>query len=675
MFNKQFTFWGDIKLFMAIIGVLVLIVGLYENLFLPVGLGILFLVYFFSQKNYRSKEAWFNNYLDTVVRNIERANNYAAQQMPVGIAVFDTAGKLQWKNELFQTWVTGKAVEGSTLSDILPPPENNFAVLSQKDVEKQIKLGDRMFMMTVRRVLTQEDGGKETGLCLYLVDVTDRERQKKRFDDERLCIAYLQFDNYSDVMKGLSESTRANITVEVNRLISQWADEQDGVFTRYAEDLFTVSITKAALRNTISKKFEVLDKIREIKAGNKIPPTISIGLACEEKTLQILGQQAQAGLDLALGRGGDQAVVSIGGEMQFFGGKSSVQAKSTRVRARIVAQAIHELMINADKIFVMGHVNEDYDSLGSALGVAKMALSLGKETYVVTSGRGPSLERMEELATEADANYKKILLSSGEALPLVTHNSILFIVDHHRAMLSASQEILQAVDKKVIIDHHRRAEDIIKNSILNYMEPSSSSTSELVTELLTYFDDRMEFTKTEASALYAGIVVDTKNFAVQTGERTFEAAAYLRRNGADPSLVHQLFKDDMETVVQRAKLIAGARVPLPGIAIAVYKEAPVDKNTSIIVAQTADELLTMNDISVSIVMAETTEGLGISARSDGTVNVQVMMEELGGGGHQTVAGVQLQGATAATIEPQILELASQQLKERVKNESDTTTRS
>lgn len=674
MFNKKWSFWGDNKVFILIIGILVLIVGIYEYLFLPLGIAMLLGVYFFSRRLYRSKETWFNHYLDTVVRNIERANNYAIQQLPIGIAVFEEDGKLQWKNEMFQTWVAGKAVDGAYFDDIIPPPDNNFETISLRDSEKQIKLNDRFFKMTVKRIQTQENSANFTGLVLYLQDITDKERQKKKFDDERVCLAAVQFDNYSDVMKGLNESTRANVAVEVNKAVSQWAEEMNAYLVRHDEDFFSICFNKAALQECIKHKFDILDKVREIKVGNKIPPTISISIACEEKTLQLLGQKAQSGLDLALGRGGDQAVVAVAGEMQFFGGKNLVQAKSTRVRARIVAQALHELMLSSDKIIVMGHVNEDYDSLGAAIGVAKMAFSLSKEAYIVASGQGYSLDKMKELAEENDAVYSSIIIDGQAALARITPKTLLILVDHHRAMLSASQEVLCAISKKVIIDHHRRAEDLIKNSTLLYLEPLSSSTSELVAELISYFDDNLLLNASEASALYAGIVVDTKNFAVQTGERTFEAAAFLRRNGADPSLVHRLFRDERTTVMQKAKLVAEARAPLPGLVVSVYEEAPVSDTTSIIMAQAADELVTMSDVFVSVVMAETESGLLVSARSDGSVNVQVIMEELGGGGHQTVAGVQLKGVKAADIEDQIIELARKQIEERETNESNSAAR-
>ena len=668
-------FWDNLRMVIGVLGSVAVLFGVFKGdlVFAFVGFIVLLIVYYFSQRNSRIKEAWLNHYLDTVVRNIERANNYAVQRIPVGIAVFDKEGHLQWKNELFATLVGGKADEGDPMSQVLPPPENNFATISLKDSEKQIKIADRSFNMLVRRIQTSADGEQDTGIVIYLIDITDRERQRKRYEAEKVCFAYLQFDNFNDVMKGLNESIRANLAVEVTKAIGQWAEEMQGVFLRYADDLYMVSISRKALEETIARKFDVLDRVREIKVGNKIPPTISMGVASDERGLLGLSQKAQSGLDLALGRGGDQAVVSIGGEMLFFGAKSSVQAKSTRVRARVVSQAIHELMVNADKVFVMGHVNEDYDAIGASLGVAKMAMSFHKETYIVTSGQGTSLGRMEDLATETDQAYAAVLVNEDQAMEHITPNSLLILVDHHRPMLSASQKVLKAIERRVIIDHHRRSEDAIKNAILFYMEPASSSTSELVTEMLHYFDDTMEFTTLEASALYAGILVDTKNFAVQTGERTFEAAAFLRRSGADPGVVSQLFKDDQATVMERARLISQARIPYPGLAISIYRSAPEGQNTSVIIAQTADELLTMDDINVSVVMSEAADGLGISARSDGNINVQIMMEELGGGGHQTVAGVKVKGITADEMEVKIIAMAKKQLEEREADENNITT--
>lgn len=660
----------------AIAGVVIILWGVISGniIWAAVGCFIELVSYYFSQRRSRIMEAWLNHYMDTVVRNIERANSYAVHRIPVGIGVFDTKGCLQWKNKLFAECTGVTSEVGTALEEILPPPDNKYALLHVRDTDKQIKIGDRSYNMLVRRILTSEESDEETGIVVYLMDVTDRERQKKRYEEERVCIGYVQFDNYSDVMKGLNESTRANLAVEVTKAIGGWVDEMHGIYLRYAEDLYSVAISRKALSETMERKFDVLDRIREIKVGNKIAPTISLGISGEEKNLSALGQRAQSCLDLALGRGGDQAVVAQGGEVLFFGAKGTVQAKNTRVRARIVAQAIHELLSAAKKVFIMGHMNEDYDSIGAAIGVAKMSIDLGKETYIVTSGQGPSLAKLETVSKDQAKLYLDLVVNEEGALKQIGDDSLLILVDHHREMITAAPKVLKAIRKRVIIDHHRRAEDAIKDVMLQYMEPSSSSSSELVTELLQYFDDKLQLTPVEATALYAGMIVDTKNFAVQTGQRTFEAAAYLRGCGADPRMVFQLFRDTETTIVNRAKIIAEMKVPVPGVAVSVFRNAPEAPDVPIIVAQAADELLTMDDIKVSVVMSENAQGVGISARSDGTVNVQVMMEELGGGGHQTVAGVQAKGVTADELMPKIIAMAEEQMKEIDKNESNSLTR-
>lgn len=665
--------WQSVRIGVALIGTVLVVYGICVNqaLWTAVGFASVLLVYYLTFRSNRLREAWFNHSMTTVVRNIERANNYAVQRIPIGIGVFDKEGHLQWRNRLFNEYVTVDAPSGTALEKILPPPENNFVTLRLRDAEKQIKIGDRIYQMLVRRIQITDDPADDTGIVLYLTDITDRQRQKRRYEDGRPVVAYVQFDNYDDAMKGLNENERASLLVDVTKAIGGWVDEVHGYFQKCTEDLYVVGLSWKGLNETIGKKFPVLDKIREIKTSSRINPTISIGVGAVGKNLSEMSQKAQASLDLALGRGGDQAVVNIEDEMHFYGARGSVQAKNTRVRARIVAQAIHELMTNADQVMVMGHANEDYDALGSAIGVAKMALTLGKSCCIVNSGQGSSLKKLETVSKDQSDRYLSLIVDEEEALKRLTPGCILVLVDHHRAMLSAAPKVLQAVKKRIIIDHHRRAEDAIKDVMLQYMEPSTSSTCEMVTEILQYFQNRMSFSEVEATALYAGILVDTKNFAVQTGERTFEAAAFLRRNGADPHMVSQLFKDDENTVLTRAKIITEMKTPLPGLALSVHKCSAQDKDTSVIVAQAADELLTMDDIHVSVVLSENEKGVSISARSDGSVNVQVMMEELGGGGHQTVAGVQVKDVKAEDLVPKVIALAKEQMKESDTDESDS----
>ena len=685
-FNRNINSKVDTNIYLLIIVLLsVIVCYLQPKLILP-ALFIFGVIYYFSRRNIINKEVFFSSYLDNIIRNIERTNHFAVRKLDVGMAVFSKDGKLQWKNTLFAQWVGKKNIDGLKPEEILPLPANAFELLSVHDGEQTLQLEDRYYNMKYYSVQTQERHGKRadttSGLMLYLTDVTDYELLRQKYYNDRLCLAYVRFDNYEEVMRGLSETNIANLNGEINELLTKWAASHQGFICRMNKESSLLGFSQSAVLNMMDDKFMILDRVREIRSGNKIPPTVSIGVACDGVTLEELIGNANKSLYLALGRGGDQAVVLKDKNTQFFGGTSSVGAKSTRVRARIVAQTIHEQMQQADKIFVMGHMNEDYDAIGATIGMAKLSLSLGKTTYIVQSEHNAYYRRIAEvldneniILSDNETKYLDIVVSEQEALANVTNKSLLIIVDHHRAVLSASKKLLEEVHNRIIVDHHRRAEDIIGETVLLYLEPSSSSTSELVTELIGYFDDRLDITPAEATALYAGIVLDTKYFNVQTGERTFEAAALLRRSGANPNLVRQLFKDDMQLVQHRAKLIAGAKMPVAGLSIAVMYNAPNTTMSSVLAAQTADTLITIDGVAVGMAIVEYKDGsLGISARSDGSVNVQVIMEELGGGGHQTVAGVQLAGKRARDVEAQLIALTEKQLEECKTNESNSVAR-
>lgn len=688
-FNGNMNSRVDTNIFLLIIFLLsVLVCYLQPKLIIP-ALIIVGVTYYFARRNIINKEIFFSSYLDNIIRNIERTNHFAVRKLDIGMAVFSKDGKLQWKNALFQEWVGKKNLEGKKPEDILPLQPNAFEMMRVKDGEKIIQIDDKYFNMKYYSVETQEqrtfkrgDETSSSGLMIYLTNITELELLKQKYGNDRLCLAYARFDNYEEVMRGMSETNIANLNGEVNELLTKWVAAQHGFICRMNKESSLMGFSNSSVVDMMENKFTILDSIREVHSGNKIPPTISIGVACDGVTMEELMQNANKALYMALGRGGDQAVVIKNKNTQFFGGTSTVAAKSTRVRARIVAQTIHEQIMAADRVFVMGHVNEDYDAIGSTIGMAKLSMSTGKPTIIVTSGPNPSYDKIKEVIADgkvsmsaADKKYLEIMVEEEEAMKLVTPKSLLILVDHHRAILSASKKVLDAVKTKLIVDHHRRAEDIITDTVLLYLEPSSSSTSELVTELVGYFDDSLDLTPAEATALYAGIALDTKNFAVQTGERTFEAAALLRRSGANPNLVRVLFKDDLEWVQKKARLVVAAKMPLPGLALSIYKNADRDQQSSVLAAQTADTLITINGISVGVAIVEYKDGsLGVSARSDGTVNVQRIMEELGGGGHQTVAGVQIENTRAKDVEPQIIALAKEQLEERDNNESNSAAR-
>ena len=690
LFNRNMNSKIDTNIYLLVILILGALVCYFQPYMIPVVAIVFGLTYYFSRRTLMSKEIFFSSYLDNIIRNIERTNHYAVRKLDVAMAVFSKDGKLQWKNELFQEWTGKKNLEGLKPEEILPLQPNAFELLSVKDGEKVIQLNDRYYNMKYCRVQTNDVAAKQgeqnnSGLMIYLTDITEFELLRQKYAKEKICLAYIRFDNYEDVMRGLSETNMANLNGEIHEMVTKWVAEKNGFICRMNKEQSLAGFTQGAVAEIIEEKFTILDKVREVRAGNKIPPTLSIGVACDGATLDELVQNANNVLYLALGRGGDQAVVVQNKATQFFGGTSTVAAKGTRVRARIVAQTINEQMQAADKVFIMGHANEDYDAIGSAIGMAKLSLSLNKETYIVVSGRNENVNRISEMlasenmkVSEHEEDYNSIMVEEEDALKHITADSLLVLVDHHREILSASKAVLGAIHKRIIVDHHRRSEDLIGDTVLLYLEPSSSSTSELLTELVGYFNDRLEITPAEATALYSGIVLDTKNFAVQTGERTFEAAALLRRSGADPNMVRLMFKDDMDVLKLRARLIAEAKTIEPGIAIALYKKAEKGAKASIMAAQVADTLINIEGIHVGVAINEYKDGsLGVSARSDGSVNVQIIMEELGGGGHQTVAGVQLDNMRAADIEPQIIALAKkqlEQLEEKDNHESDSVTR-
>ncbi len=690
LFNRNMNSKVDTNIYLLVILLLGVMLCYFEPFMIPVVAIVFGLTYYFSRRTLMSKEIFFSSYLDNIIRNIERTNHYAVRKLDVGMAVFSKDGKLQWKNELFQEWTGKKNLEGLKPEEVLPLQPNAFELLSVKDGARVIQMNDRYYNMKYCRVQTQDKADKKgeqnnSGLMIYLTDITDFELLRQKYAKEKICLAYIRFDNYEDVMRGLSETNMANLNGEIHEMVTKWVAEKNGFICRMNKEQSLAGFTQSAVAEIIEEKFAVLDKVREIRAGNKIPPTLSIGVSCDGDTLDELVQNANNVLYLALGRGGDQAVVVQNKATQFFGGTSTVSAKATRVRARIVAQTINEQMQASDKVFIMGHANEDYDAIGSAIGMAKLSLSLNKETYIVLSGRNENVNRISEMlahecvkVSDHEEDYNSIMVEEEEALKHITPSSLLILVDHHREILTASKSVLDAIPKRIIVDHHRRAEDLLGDTVLLYLEPSSSSTSELLTELVGYFNDRLEITQAEATALYAGIVLDTKNFAVQTGERTFEAAALLRRSGADPTMVRLMFKDDMDVLKLRARLLAEAKTIEPGIAISIYKKAEKGAKATILAAQLADRLINVEGIHVGVAINEYKDGsLGVSARSDGSVNVQIIMEELGGGGHQTVAGVQLDNMRAADIEPQIIALAKkqlEQLEEKDNNESDSVTR-
>ncbi|HWR38195.1 MAG TPA: DHH family phosphoesterase [Patescibacteria group bacterium] len=654
------TFWFDTRIYLGVAAALLFVISLYNHYVAALGAILLYALYRFGRDRFLDRQKALNEYLETMDRQIDAAAVCALQHLPVGIALVDREGRFHWRNALMLEWFGEAAQIGQSLMKIFP--SLLFDKVWGEDGHAVVEQDEKYYHLLHRCPETFNNDAEQGDLqALYIFDVTEKETIRQQCFYSQPVLAYIQIDNYDEVLKGLNESRRTEIIAEVNQHLNEWVARRDGYLKKVADDLFFAILSRQALEQiTTGDRFDILDEVRSISGNNNLPVTLSLGVAAEEPSIAALGQRAQAGLDLALGRGGDQATVHIAGRVQFFGGKTKAVEKNTRVKARIVAQALREIIDNSANVLIMGHGGEDFDSLGAALGVAKMVRHQEIPVNIVVSQPGQSLEKLMELLPDYE-EYQGLFIRPAQAMELQGLETVVVVVDTHRPALTAAPELIAHSERTVVIDHHRRGEDFVANPLLVYLEPSASSTSELVTELLMYFDESLDLNRMEASALYAGLVVDTKNFAVQTGVRTFDAAAYLRRAGADPSLVRHLFRVDFETIRIRSAIISDAELPLPGVAVSV---CPADvKNAQVISAQTADMLLNVEGIQVSFILFSMEDGTGVSARSQGDINVQLIMEALGGGGHQAVAGAQVKGATVSEVKLRIIALMSDYMKE------------
>jgi len=662
------SFWFDTRIYLAVAAALLVIIVFYNPYVAILGAILLGALYLYGRERHIQQQKALSSYLYSMTHNIEQGSSYALKNLPLVMIIVDRQGRLYWYNDVLTEWFDEDIKVGYSMLALCPslPLEKNWGTSGQEIFSDE----DKYYQIIYKPVDYAADDIEL--MIFYISDITAFEKVKVESLDAVPVMAYIQIDNYNDVLQGLSENQRTSVLGEVNKLLAAWVTENEAVLKKYADDMYLAVFNRHQLSKCLQEKFDILDKVRAIHVGNKIPVTLSMGVAADEFSVAVLGERAQAGLDLALGRGGDQVAVNLNGKLHFYGGKAKAVEKNTRVKARIVAQALREIIDDADLVLVMGHINEDFDSLGAAIGVAIMARHLGKYIRIVVSHPGVSLSKLKEILGDNE-QYQELFITEAEAIVLMTPRTILFVVDVHHPDLTAAPELLSKADRIVVIDHHRRSETFINNPLLVYLEPSASSTCELVTELLTYFDDYLDFNKLDATALYAGIVVDTKQFAVQSGVRTFDAAAYLRRSGADPGLVRQMFRLDFETVKARAEIVKQAEM-LPGGA--VVADCPINvKNAQIVASQVADMLLDVEGVSVSFVLFNTEEGVGISARSNGDINVHVIMEEFGGGGHQTAAGAQVKKSSIQEVKRRVIELSAQYTEESGQNESNSTTRS
>ena len=650
MKRKRFWLIRPVSILLAVL--CLVLCGLLALFSLPLFLAVLpFVLAAVSYSVYRLWRLQKDLYrtVTSMGRSMTDSHDASLINFPLPAVIVNDIDEIIWYNEMFretvlrnQKDVFGCELEGVLKTDIQTLLANQGTVLSYNNLSYQC-----FCLKTTSHGLPL--------YLLYLVDITELEETRQQFLRTRPAVMIIMVDNYEETINSEDENHKANLNAEVRGVIQAFVDRTSGFIRRLERDRYLVMLESCDLNEIIRGRFDILDKARELTTERRMPVTLSIGAAQVTETLQKAEYEARQALDMALGRGGDQAAVKTDGGFEFFGGYSKGVEKHTKVKTRLVASALVEMINNADRILVMGHKFADLDALGASIGMAKACMSFGKQVNIVLDTRRNLADVLVQKLV--DAGEQSLLLHPDLAVDAVTDKTLLIILDTHTEALIESRPVYERSRQVVVIDHHRKLVNHISNAVIFYHEPNASSASEMVTELVQYFGDRCRLGRMEAEAHLAGIMLDTKSFVTKTGVRTFEAAAYLRRLGADTIEVRQLFSSSMDSYQRRSRIVSAAEI---------YKECAIascnfqSDDIRIVAPQAADELLTILGVKASFVLYEENDVVNISARSMGAMNVQVIMEALGGGGHHTMAGAQIPGSTCDKVRQSLLEVIDKQ---------------
>lgn len=577
---------------------------------------------------------------------------------PVPVLIVNSNGKVVRANSLIDQVFVYDDLVGYDFFQLTGFRTEEMKEIVKRRETRLLKRNDRDFRVFMSKDSEDEDGN----ILVFFYDVTAFVAIRDKYDDEKVCVARINIDNYDDLIAGTDPSMRMTITSEIDRLVRDWSAKIKGSIVTMRAGQYIMYFQHHYLSGMIEHKFSILDRARDIETQTDFPISLSIGVGINGSSLGETRNYADAAIDLALGRGGDQAVIRDGTKIRYFGGKNASVEKGSKGKSRVVAYALKRLIEQAERVIIMGHRNPDMDAFGSALGMARICQLYGKNASIVLNHVNDSLQTLYRQARDTGAyNF----IDNERAVSLITPDSLIVMLDTHRPSYSECPEILKKTEKIAVIDHHRRAVDSVENPVLSYIESYASSTAEMVTEILQYLGAKKELTRLEAEALLAGMTVDTNRFAVKTGGRTFEAAAWLKRAGADTAEVKKMFQSSLEDFKIRSRAVASSEISEDGIATSVCEGQ--NPEAQIINSQVADELLNVKGVKASFVAGYDDEGYTlVSARSLGEVNVQVMMENIGGGGHLTTAGAQVEGEPEEIIQ-KIREMAREQLERKDNN--------
>lgn len=651
-------------IYIMIIGFLCISLCVYDLRWIIPSIVIFIMTVLYTMWSSGKKMTEIENHIQDITSDVTTASRGNLINTPIPLVLIETDGSIVWRSKKFVD-----EFQNIDIATYLTPIIKEIKLDIEKndetiEITKQFNIDKKVYKIRgsiVKSKKRDKRKQKEYILSLYFIDETKYNELFDKYNNSKPCIGIAMIDNYEDIIQRILPEKKIELLAKIEKEIIEWITRAGGLIIKTERDNFICVFDQQYLAEFEKEKFNILDKIKTIEFDDgKFQITLSIAISNDGKSNYEKYKSALNAMDIVLGRGGDQVVVRKNGKYKFYGGKTLEVEKRTKVKARAVAQSISGIISESENILIMGHKNIDIDAFGSALGMYRLSKTLGKNCYIASEPKGKSLGKFLEVLESMD-EYKGAIITESEALELINSNTLLIIVDTHKTSYVEFPDLLEKVERKIVIDHHRKAPDCIENALISFHEVYASSAAELVTEIIQYAQDDIPLTLIEAESLYGGIMVDTKDFTFKTGVRTFEAAAYLRKYGVDIIKVKKWFQADLESYNIIADIVKNVEIIDNTIAISIYENE--DENGNLICAKAADELLTISDITASFVMTKIGDKVFISGRSIGDINVQVILEKLGGGGHITLAGAQLEGFTIQEAKDELVIRINEYLSE------------
>lgn len=648
-----------------IIYLVIMLIGgvalLYYNALAGIGfIAVSGIVFYLNLKNNEVKRIEWMRYVENLSLNMDKIAKKAIRYLPIPMCVIEFNGKITMHNDKFSEIIGRDRLLDENIKDVVGEIDLTKALNDENEMYSEIEYKDKRYSIVYRVIKNRTNSDVDYMMVLYWLDKTDYLNLKEKYINEKTVIGIIEVDGYEEVIKSADEENRPLITADIERVLSTFETESKAAMKRVSKDKFFLVMNREELKKIELDKFEILDKIRHIDHGNTLPVTISMGVGIDGETINDNFKMAVGALDLALGRGGDQVVVKTKDNFSFYGGKSKAVEKKTKVKSRLIGHALREIINQSEDVLIMGHRYPDMDAMGAAVGIYDLCKACGKESNIVLENLNDSIEIFAK-KIKKDKYYKGIFINHETAIERCKEDTLVIVLDTHRPNFTECPKLLEISDKVVVIDHHRRGVEFISDAVLLFHEIYVSSTCEMVTELIQYMDENIKINKMTAEGLLAGINLDTKNFAFKTGVRTFEAASYLRKIGADTIEVKKLFNADISDFTTKAEIIQNTKIINNRICIG-YTSSEID-NVNVIIAKAADELLNIRQVEASFVLGQKDGKVFISARSLGDINVHVMMEKLGGGGHIDIAGAQLKNVSLKKAYNMVHEIIEEFLEE------------